>query len=120
MHELSLCQGLLRQVEKVAAENRAAAVERILLRVGGLSGVEPPLLERAFEIAREGTIAAGAELEIEHGPVVVKCRQCGGSGQVPVNRLLCPNCGDWRVLVTQGEELLLLSMEITQAEEAIV
>ena len=112
MHELSICQGLMRQVQRIAADNNAAAVDRILLRVGGLSGVEPLLLERAFEIAREGTVAAGAVLEIEEGPVVVKCRECGASSAVPSNRLVCQYCGEWRVTVTEGEELLLLSLDI--------
>jgi len=112
MHELSICQGLLRQVQKIATDNNAQSVELIKLRIGGLSGVEPPLLERAFEIARAGTIASEAVLEIEEGPVVVKCRECGASSAVVVNRLLCEYCGDWRVSVTEGEELLLLSVEI--------
>jgi hydrogenase nickel incorporation protein HypA/HybF len=112
MHELSLCQSLLRQVEKVAAQHQASGVEKIVLRIGGLSGVEPPLLERAFEVARMGTLAEHAELVIERGPVAVKCRQCGGSSAVPVNRLLCTYCGDWRVQVVEGEELLLLSVEL--------
>jgi len=112
VHELSVCQGLLHQVEQITAENEAKAVDRILLRVGGLSGVEPPLLQRAFEIARMGTVAEAAELEIEEGPVVVKCRACGGSSAVPVNRLVCSYCGDWKVLVTEGEELMLLSLEL--------
>lgn len=116
MHELSICQALIRQVEKIAVENQAIAVERILLRVGGLSGVEPPLLERAFEIARCGTVASEAELDIEEGPVVVKCQDCGGSGVVPVNQLICQYCGEWRVNVTEGEELLLLSVEIEKSE----
>jgi hydrogenase nickel incorporation protein HypA/HybF len=119
MHELSICQGLMRQVQQIAKENNASAVERIVLRVGGLSGVEPPLLARAFEIAREGTLAQEAELDIEKGPVVVRCRECGSSGEVTVNRLLCPACGDWRVNVIEGEELLLLSLEITQPESRI-
>jgi len=114
MHELSICQGLLHQVEKLATENNAKAVEKIVLRVGGLSGVEPPLLERAFEIARMGTVAETAELEIERGPIVVKCQECGGSSVVPVNRLVCTYCGEWKVNVTEGEELLLLSLEIEQ------
>jgi hydrogenase nickel incorporation protein HypA/HybF len=112
MHELSICQSLLLQVGKVAAQNQASGVEKIVLRVGGLSGVEPELLERAFEVARMGTLAEHAELVIERGPVVVKCRQCGGSCAVPVNRLLCTYCGDWRVQVLEGEELLLLSVEL--------
>lgn len=113
MHELSICQGLMREVGRVAAENGAVSVERIVLRVGRLSGVEPPLLERAFEVARLGTPAEQASLEIEEGPVVVECTQCGASSEVPVNRLLCPACGDWRVHVTAGEELTLMSMDIT-------
>lgn len=112
MHELSVCQGLIRQVEQIAAKNNATAVEKIVLKVGPLSGVEPDLLEHAFSIARQGTIAGNAELETQQGPVRVTCTQCGGSGEVPVNRLVCPDCSDWRVDVTEGEELLLLSLEI--------
>ena len=112
MHELSVCQGLLRQVERVAADNGARAVERILLRIGGLSGVEPMLLERAFEAARRGTRAERAELQIESGPIIVRCRTCNASSTVPPNRLLCSACGDWQVTVTEGEELTLLSMDL--------
>jgi hydrogenase nickel incorporation protein HypA/HybF len=112
MHELAVCQGLLRQVQQIAVENKAHAVERILLRIGGLSGVEPPLLERAFEIACMGTLAQTAELVIEEGPVVVGCRECGGRSAVPPNRLVCTYCGDWRVNVVEGEELTLLSVDL--------
>ena len=112
MHELSVCQGLLRQVDKVAAQHEARAVDRIVLRVGLLSGVEADLLSHAFEIARMGTLAENASLEIEPGPVTVRCRQCGDGGEVSPNRLVCPTCGDWRVEVTGGEELLLLSLDL--------
>jgi hydrogenase nickel incorporation protein HypA/HybF len=112
VHELSVCQGLIRQVEQIAAQNQASSVDRILLRVGLLSGVEPDLLKHAFSIAREGTVAAHARLEVETGPVRVKCRECGGSGAVTVNCLLCPDCGGWQVDVTEGEEMLLLSLDL--------
>jgi len=112
MHELSVCQDLIRQVEKVAAAHDAVAVERIVLQIGELSGVEPPLLERAFTVARAGTVAAAAEMEIRTGPVVVLCTECGGRSAVPANRLVCTYCGDWRVRVVEGEELLLLSIEL--------
>jgi hydrogenase nickel incorporation protein HypA/HybF len=70
------------------------------------------LLERAFAIARAGTVAQEAELEVRTGPVVVQCRECGGKSAVPPNRLLCSYCGEWRVRVVEGEELLLLSVEL--------
>jgi len=112
VHELSVCQGLLRQVDKIAAEHEARAVDRIVLRVGALAGVEPDLLTHAFDIARMGTLAENADLEIEKGPVTVRCRQCGDSGEVAPNRLVCPGCGDWRVEVTGGEELLFMSLDL--------
>lgn len=112
MHELSVCQGLMRQVEQVARDNNATAVTRIQLKVGPLSGVEPDLLRHAYRIARQGTLAEDAELAMETGPARVRCRECGSSGEVPPNRLVCPHCGDWRVQVTEGEELMLLSLEL--------
>ena len=118
MHELSVCQGLMRQVQQIAYDNQAKAVDLIRLRVGGLSGIEPSLLAHAFEIARAGTVAAEAELEIEQGPIVVKCQECGASSVVPANRLICEFCGEWRVNVTEGEELMLMSLEIETKESS--
>jgi hydrogenase nickel incorporation protein HypA/HybF len=102
----------MRQVERIAAENDAVSVSRIALKVGALSGVEPDLLRHAFTIAREGTVAQSASLDVEEGPVRVSCRRCGASGEAAVNRLLCPNCNCWQVDVIKGEELLLLSLDL--------
>jgi len=112
MHELAICQALMTQVQQVAEKHGARGVERIVLKVGTLSGVEPDLLKLAFEVARVGTVADTAELEIGSVPVVVKCRSCGAESQVAPNRLLCGNCGDWQVNVTAGDELLLVSLDL--------
>jgi len=113
MHELAVCQGLINHAERIARDEGGSQVDNIVLSIGPLSGVEPPLLERAFEIARMGTMAEHAELEIQTGPIVVKCRICGSSGEAGSNRLLCQNCGDWRVNVEQGDEMLLLRLEVS-------
>jgi hydrogenase nickel incorporation protein HypA/HybF len=113
MHEMSICQGLLDQVERIAREKGAKQVDSIVLSIGPLSGVEPELLSRAYEVAKLKTIAKYATLEIRTGPVVVECRSCGASGEAGVNRLLCPSCGDWQVDVVEGDELLLLRLEIS-------
>jgi hydrogenase nickel incorporation protein HypA/HybF len=108
---------LIRQVERIARQEGATQVDSIVLSIGPLSGVEPPLLDRAFEIARMGTVAQSAELEIGTGPIVVECRTCGSSGEASVNRLLCPACGDWRVSVRQGEEMTLMRVELSGIPE---
>ncbi|MEZ5583945.1 MAG: hydrogenase maturation nickel metallochaperone HypA [Candidatus Competibacteraceae bacterium] len=62
MHELAICNNLLMQAERIASDHNARAVECIHLAIGPLSGVEPPLLERAFSVVRAGTLAADATL----------------------------------------------------------
>ena len=107
MHELSICEALIRQVEAVARVERAAAVSDIFVSVGPLSGVEPPLMHNAFPLAAAGTVASEAELHLETMPVRVRCSECGQESEVPVNRLVCGHCGEWRTQLVSGDELLL-------------
>jgi hydrogenase nickel incorporation protein HypA/HybF len=118
VHELAVCQGLIDQVTRVAREQRAVRVHAVTVAVGALSGVEPGLLERAFSIARAGTVAQQARLHVETLPARVACG-CGAESDVPPNRLLCPECGNWRVRVVGGEELMLTHVELTRTADAV-
>jgi hydrogenase nickel incorporation protein HypA/HybF len=113
MHELSVCLSLLKQVERIAREHNASVVNRIVLKVGPLSGVEPALLKHAYPLAAAGTVASDAELIIGDADVVVRCSECGAESQVPPNRLLCSQCGDFRTNLVSGDEMLLQSVEFT-------
>jgi hydrogenase nickel incorporation protein HypA/HybF len=113
MHELAICQELMSQVLDVAAKNAAAEVDLVVLSVGPLSGVEPHLLEKAFTVARAGTLAANAGLELRISPVRVTCNSCGALSDAAPNRLVCGKCGDWKVKLNRGDELLLLSVELS-------
>jgi hydrogenase nickel incorporation protein HypA/HybF len=117
MHELSVCQGMLRQVSDIAAEHAARSVSSITVRIGPLSGVEPALLAQAFPIASAGTIANDAELRIESLPVRVRCETCGEETDAAANRLLCGACGDWHTRLVSGDELLLASVELENAQQ---
>ena len=118
MHELAVCQALLTQVQRVAAEHGAGAVRRIVLKLGPLSGVEPQLLRRAFDVARLGGIAAEAELSIEPIGVRVRCLECGAETDATANRLLCAQCGAWHTQLLSGEELVLQRVELAPAAAA--
>lgn len=119
MHELSVCQALIGQVERVAKENDARRVVSIVVAVGPLSGVEAELLEHAYPVAAAGTIVEHAKLEIEVVPVHVRCRNCGEESVAQPNRLLCALCGAWQVRVTSGEELILKRVELEAAPAAV-
>ncbi|HHH38536.1 MAG TPA: hydrogenase maturation nickel metallochaperone HypA [Sedimenticola sp.] len=112
MHEYSVCIALLEQVERIAREHGARRVARIVLRIGPLSGVEPPLLEHAYPLPAAGTVAEGAELVFEPAPVRVCCSQCGAETDATPNRLLCGACGDYRTRLTGGDEMLLARVEL--------
>lgn len=116
MHELSVCQGLLDQVARVAADHGAIGVKNIVVRVGPLSGVVPALLREAFPLARAGTVAGDAALTIEEQPVRVHCDACGADSDAKPNRLLCGECGDWHTQLISGDELLLASVELITEE----
>ena len=116
MHELAICQEVLNQVSTIAKEQGASRVDEIILSVGPLSGVEPPLLDRAFEIARCGTVAEKASLHMKTSRATIRCRSCGNENEVEVNRLLCSACGDWQVDVTGGDEMMLLRVELSGIE----
>lgn len=112
MHELSVCQALLTQVSEIALGRGAAAVERIVLEVGPLSGVEPALLERAFAVVRTGSCAADAVLSIETPAVMIRCLTCDAQSQTAPNRLVCRVCGGYRTRIVAGDELRLRRVEL--------
>ena len=118
MHELSVCLSLLEQVERVARENGAASVDRILVEIGPLSGVEPELLRSAYPLAAVGTIAETAELEIEYAEIVVQCSECDAETTATVNRLVCGKCGDYRTRLVSGDEMILKRVELSDVAEA--
>ena len=105
----------MEQVASVAGSNGATRVSAITLEVGPLSGVVPELLTNAFTVASAGTLAEGAELTIEPRPVRVWCRSCETESDAKINRLVCAQCGDWRTELRSGDELLLRSVVLEDA-----
>jgi hydrogenase nickel incorporation protein HypA/HybF len=118
VHELSICQALIDQVEALASKEGAAQVVQVRIGIGPLSGVEPQLLEQAFQLARAGSSAATASLLIDHLPIRVSCRECGQESEAKVANLACGNCGDWHTQLVSGDEMLLLQVELVREAPA--
>jgi hydrogenase nickel incorporation protein HypA/HybF len=116
VHELALCQAIVRQLETLVEQHKAQAVYKVKLLVGPLSGVEPGLLVRAFPIACSGSIAERAILETECLPIRIRCRSCRMESEVALNHLVCNVCGDWHTDLLSGDELMLASAELVHNE----
>ncbi|WP_372846307.1 hydrogenase maturation nickel metallochaperone HypA [Pontiella sp.] len=112
MHELSLAQGLVEQLEATAAKENATRVVGLQVVIGSYCGVERDAFEFAFPFAAEGTVCEGAELRIEELPVSVRCRRCNAISHPAPILLVCGACGANDVELTGGREFLIRSVEL--------
>ena len=113
MHEYSIVQALLGQVERHARARQAVAIHKLHVSIGELSGVEVPLLETAYATFRERTLCAGAELEIH--PVIAEWSCPGCRRSIPRGTALrCPDCGR-PARLTRGDEIVLDRIEMEVA-----
>ena len=116
MHELAVCQALLAEVGEQAKAQAPARVVSVTVQIGPLSGVVPELLQRAYDLAKAGTVAEGASLLIEAAEVRVYCAACDTETAARPNRLVCARCGDWRTRLRAGDELVLRTIEFIGEE----
>jgi len=116
MHELAICQALLRQLEELVTRHGASGVRSVTVQIGVLSGVEPSLLATAFCVARAGGCARRAELIVEALPARIRCRACGAEAPAAPERLCCSMCGAGDTQLLSGDELLLRQVELSVRE----
>lgn len=112
MHELSIALAIVDIAEEEAGR-RGGRVAAVHLKLGRLSGVVAEALRSAYELAREGTPLAAAELVIVEVPVVVHCPTCDAD-RTPASllSLCCPACGTPSNDVVRGRELQVAALEI--------
>jgi hydrogenase nickel insertion protein HypA len=112
MHEYSVVQALLEQIETVAKENDAQKVTKIIVKIGVMSGVEPYLLETAFNTFKEKSICDGAEFVMNIQPLTIECQACKGISELEKIRYCCPRCESTDVKVVDGEDMFLMTLEM--------
>jgi len=64
VHEVSLCESIIRIIEAQAQRDSFDRVVRVTLVVGSLSGASPEALSFCFPLVAKDTIASGADLVI--------------------------------------------------------
>lgn len=111
MHEITLVMGLFEIINEQAAARGIESISRVRLKVGALAAVEPMTLSACFEVVAQGTVAAGAKLEIEEVPLTGRCRGCGHGFRIVNFCFTCPSCASGDVETTGGKELYLESLE---------
>ena len=88
MHELGICDALLKMVDGIARDEQLVCVRGITVEVGTLSGVVPKYLEDCWEAVTDGTPYAGTAFSIEVVEGTAKCFDCGQEFSAEVCRSL--------------------------------
>ncbi len=85
MHELGICDALLKMVRGVAKEQALQEIQRITV----------------------GTELEGVEFVIEELEGTARCLDCGREFPADVEHLRCPSCGSEKLTPMTGRDLTL-------------
>jgi len=112
MHEFSIAQALVEQVEAARQANGGGRVVSVEVRVGEWRQVVPEILASYFEHLTEGTPLEAAGIEIERVTATARCTSCDRVFPLHDVFLACPDCGSLACELLTGKELELIALEL--------
>jgi hydrogenase nickel incorporation protein HypA/HybF len=118
MHEMTICEQIIGQLEDERQRRGFAVVKRLRLEIGLLSCLDPEALRYAFEISTRETFLDGVVLQIDRPPGQAVCLDCGAESTISSRLDACPACGSARLDATGGAQMRLIEMEIAGSLEA--
>ena len=112
MHEMSIAMNVVEIATSQALQNEARKINSIALDIGSLAGVMIESLEFCFAAACKGTIADGAELQINKIASKGHCLDCTEEFPVETYLTACPACGGFKIDIVQGQELKIKTINV--------
>ena len=112
MHEYSVVQALLNQCEDIAKKNNATTIHKVTTKIGIMSGIEPHLLQIAFDTFKENTMCHKAKFIINKQNLKLQCKECNHIFEIKEVRYFCIKCESLKVKVLDGEDMYLMSLEM--------
>ena len=117
MHEFSIARAMVEAACSEARRVGSDRVTRVVCRIGSLRQVDDRLMREAFDIARNGTACATAELTIERTNMEAACPRCRVRFAVRDWDWDCPTCGMLGEDAAGGDELELISLDAEVPDE---
>jgi len=113
MHEMALCEGLVQALKQQAKAQDFARVHKVFLEIGALATIEPDAMRFNFPIVAKGTLADGAELEIDYMDGQAWCMQCSTKVAVKRHGEGCPECGSYQLQILDGQQMRIKQLEVS-------
>ncbi|MCC6962138.1 MAG: hydrogenase maturation nickel metallochaperone HypA [candidate division Zixibacteria bacterium] len=111
MHELSIAQNIIDAVQTALPEHGLTRVERIGVRIGTLSSVDPEALTFGYQALIAETSLAGSVLAIEMIETRARCRRCREEFVATDFVFVCPKCESSQCDLVSGQELEIVYLE---------
>lgn len=109
MHEVSIAYGILEDLQRETKRHGVCQVSRVHVKIGSLREVVPKDVAFAFDVASQGTVAEGAELNIRVVPARGRCDECEIDFDVQTDTsrfgFQCPQCRRIGAELISGKEL---------------
>jgi hydrogenase nickel incorporation protein HypA/HybF len=113
MHEMSLVQGLLGQLQSLATEHNKSKVISVTMEIGPFSGVVIDSFQFGFDIlAQEEALTKDAELKIISPAASYRCCGCGKQAKEEERPESCPHCSETLFSPEGSDDLVLLQVEM--------
>lgn len=113
MHELGVVFHIMDSVEKVAVENEAAGISKVVLELGEVSTVIESYLQSCWRwAAKKREFFAQAELIVEKLPAVTYCEGCEKTYPTIQYGKICPYCHSPDTWLVQGNEFNIKEIEV--------
>ncbi len=116
VHELGVTKSILEIALRHANQAGAARIREVNLVIGELSSIVDDSVQFYWDMISEGTIAHGAALTFTRIPAMLRCQDCGYEFPLNHHDYACPACGSNKVVVADGEQFYLESIDVDLAE----
>jgi hydrogenase nickel incorporation protein HypA/HybF len=111
MHETHMAQSIVSAASSRAKSSGASSVKAVRVQLGKWTCIDPDSLRNAFAAATAGTLAAGADLEIEVIEPSLRCEECRAVFEGDSKALRCVKCGSARVVLQQQADMQVQRMD---------
>ena len=114
MHEMGICDGIVRAAVEAAEQAGATRINSIEVTVGELTEIVEEPLQFAFDVLRKGTLAEEATLSVSFIAAKSQCADCSAEFGHSRFDAKCPECGSFMVQLLQGRELRIDAIDIDE------
>ncbi len=120
MHEISICQSIIKTIEDELEEEQLQNVREIHVKIGVLSCVEPTVLTHVFTYIIEGTRFSKSSLYTDFVEVLVACEFFNKNFKVEDYRFVCPEFDKPSSTIIEGNELTIYKIILEEPSYAEV